>query len=380
MRQTTEHNYFAPGKVAQLSKKVVMDSISEEYDFERDLRELHGIDIPSVVVEDMMVEQAKFKRSNPHAFDSLPSTLTTGSVGTPIQFRQNWLPGFVNIVTAPRKADELMGMSISGSWEDEQIVQGEMELTGAAIVYGDLTNTPYNNWNTNFITRNVVRFEGGMRVGVLGEAAAARMRVNDADSKRKSAALSLEISRNYVGFYGYSDPTTSLTYGFLNDPGLPSYVASPNGSWAAATFLQIQQAILTYIQAVQTNSNGVIDPLNTPMILALANSVVNYMAVTSDFGISVMEWMNKAYPKIRVVAAPQLDAAHSSENVAYLYAESVMDADSTDDGRVWAQVVPAKFRLNGVQKLAKGYEESYANATSGALCKRPYAVVRFFGI
>ena len=116
------------------------------------------------------------------------------------------------------------------------------------------------------------------------------------------------------------------------------------------------------------------------MILALANSVVNYMAVTSDFGISVMEWMNKAYPKIRVVAAPQLDAAHSSENVAYLYAESVMDADSTDDGRVWAQVVPAKFRLNGVQKLAKGYEESYANATSGALCKRPYAVVRFFGI
>lgn len=372
MRQSIEHSYFGPRSKFQM--KLTADQIENELEY-MDKLGLFGFD--EAMADEMMIEQRKALRGNPHAFDSLPSTLTQGSIGTPIQFLQNWLPGFVNIITAARKADELMGMSISGSWEDREIVQGEMELTGAAIVYGDLTNVPYNNWNTNFIHRNIVRFEAGIRVGILAEATAARMRVNDADSKRKSAALSLEISRNYTGFYGYNTGSQTLIYGFLNDPGLPGYVSSPNGPWSGCTFLQIQQAILTYIQTLRTNSQDTIDPKTVPLTLAVATDSVDYLSTTSDFGISVMAWMNAAYPNIRVVSAPQLNSANSSQNVVYLYAESVQDGDSTDDGRVWAQIIPAKFRLNGVQKLSKGYEEDYSNATAGALCKRPYAVVRF---
>ena len=44
------------------------------------------------------------------------------------------------------------------------------------------------------------------------------------------------------------------------------------------------------------------------------------------------------------------------------------------------QVVPAKFRVVGVAKDTKGYEEDYSNATAGVMCKRPYAVVRYTGI
>jgi hypothetical protein len=65
--------------------------------------------------------------------------------------------------------------------------------------------------------------------------------------------------------------------------------------------------------------------------------------------------------------------------VFYLFADRVMD-DSTDDGRTFLQVVPAKFMVLGVSQLTKAYEEDYSNATAGVMCKRPYAVVRRSGI
>src|SRR5271169_6691706 len=63
--------------------------------------------------------------------------VTTASVTTPVQFLQNWLPGFVYIITSARKIDELVGIMTAGAWEDEQIVQGVMELVGTSLPYGD---------------------------------------------------------------------------------------------------------------------------------------------------------------------------------------------------------------------------------------------------
>ena len=103
------------------------------------------------------------------------------------------------------------------------------------------------------------------------------------------------------------------------------------------------------------------------------------MSVTSDFGISVRDWLSKTYPKLRVISAPQLNYANGGANVFYLYAEMVADGGS-DDERTWVQVVPAKFQALGVEKQAKAYVEDYSNATAGVMLKRPYAVVRYSGI
>ena len=42
--------------------------------------------------------------------DALQPTVTTASIGTPVQFLQNWLPGFVFVVTAARKIDDIIGL------------------------------------------------------------------------------------------------------------------------------------------------------------------------------------------------------------------------------------------------------------------------------
>ncbi len=315
--------------------------------------------------------------------DTIQQPLTTPGIPTPLQFLQNWLPGLVQIITAARKIDEIVGLSTVGAWEDEQIVQQVLELTGTPVPYGDTTIIPLANWNLNFVTRTVVRFEQGMRVGNLEEARAARVRISSGDQKRSSSALQLEIQRNAVGFYGYNSGNNQ-TYGFLNDPNLPNYitVATVGGhtTWASKTFLEIQGDLLTAMQTIRTGSQDTIDPGKTPLCLTVATNCVDYLAKTSDFGISVMDWLKSTYPNVRVVSAPQLNAANSSANVFYLHADQVADTGSTDDQKTFIQVVPAKFQLLGVAKLAKGYEEDYANATAGVMVKRPYAIVRFTGI
>ena len=312
------------------------------------------------------------------------SDVSAPSITTPVQFLQNWLPGFVKVITAARKIDELVGITTTGSWEDQEIVQGLLEPIGNAVPYGDYTNVPLASWNTNFVRRTVIRFEKGIKVGMLEEARAARIRISTSAEKRASAALSLEIQRNLVGFYGFNNGS-NLTYGFLNDPGLPAYVtvaATGTGSstlWSTKTFLQIIADIRVAAAQLQNQSQDTINPEDVELTLALPTISYQYLSVTSDFGISVRDWLAKTYPKLRVVSAPQLNAANGGANVFYLYAEMVADGGS-DDERTWVQVVPAKFQALGVEKQAKAYEEDYANATAGVLLKRPFAVVRYSGI
>ena len=344
-----------------------------------------GINLNEHIVKQMYDgHKHLIKMQQMHATDELQPTVTTGSLGTPVQFLQNWLPGFVAVLTAARKIDDLVGIMTTGAWEDEQVVQGVLERTGTSQVYGDYTNIPLSSWNTNFNYRTVVRFEEGMKVGVLESARAARLRIDDSGTKREAAALALEIIRNSVGFVGFNDGDNN-TYGFLNAPELGSYIPVPDNAaatsslWSNKTFLEITNDIRLAIVQLRTQSQDNVDPEKVDLTLALPTNSVDFLTVTSDFGISVRAWLDQAYPRCRIVSAPQLNEANGSENVFYLYADSIKDM-STDGGQTFIQMVPAKFQMLGVQQLAKGYQEDYSNATAGLMCKRPFAVVRFTGI
>lgn len=318
------------------------------------------------------------------AADDTQGLVTTASISNPIQFLQTWLPGFVRAITAARKIDELIGIATVGKWDDEEVIQGVLEPLGEAVLYGDYTNIPLSSWNVNFERRTVLRWEKGIKVGLLEDARSARVRINNAAEKRSAAALSLDIIRNRVGFFGYNGGA-NRTYGFLNDPSLPAYVtAAATGSssgttWASKTFLNITADIRGMVARLQAASQDTLDPETVPMTMALATNVAQYLSVTSDFGISVREWVRQTYPKMRIVSAPELNLANGGANVAYLYADKVDDGGS-DGGATWVQIVPAKFQALGTEKQAKGYIEDFSNATAGVMLKRPYAVQRLTGI
>ena len=325
------------------------------------------------------------KMAQSYAMDAtnIQQLVTTNSLSTPLQFLQNWLPGIVLIATAARKIDEIIGVDTVGTWEDEQVVQQVMELTGSPVPYTDNGVVPLTNWNLNFVQRTVVRSELGMHVGKLEQARSARVRVDSGDQKRAACTVQLEIQRNALGFYGYNSGNNQ-TYGFLNDPNLLAYntVATVGGhtTWAQKTFLEIQGDILTAMAGLRNQTQGLVDPGNTPLTLTVATNSVDYLNKTSDFGISVNAWLKMSYPNVRIVNAPQFNLANSGANVFNLHADVVDDGMSSDNRKTWTQIVPAKLQFLGVAVESKGYTEDYVNATAGALCKRPYAMYRATGI
>lgn len=318
------------------------------------------------------------------AMDSALVGPVIGSAGTPAQFLQSWLPGLVKQITQVRMIDELCGVVTAGAWEDEEIIQGTMEPTGKATLYGDTTNIPLANYKTGYVRRTVVRFEQGFVVTTLEALRAAKAGINAEAEKRSAATDALDISRNRVGFYGYNAPETR-TYGYLNDPVLPAYITLPtNGcspastAWPDKNYLQLTADIRRMVADLVVSGGGHITN-KTPMTLSIPLGHGEYLGVTSDFGNSVQDWISKTYPGLRIVEVPELTGANGGANVAYLMADAVQDG-STDDGRVVSQVVPSRFQVIGVEKRAKGQVEDFSNATAGVTFKRPWAVRRYTGL
>jgi hypothetical protein len=369
MKQSIERSYIGPRQVRSLAisaSDVTLDNALALSDI--------GIGLSLSHLEKMEA----------WGMDAAQPLITSGNLGAPVQFLQTFLPGLVRILTSARKIDELIGVTTSGSWEDEEVVQGIVEPLGESELYGDYTNIPVSSYNTEYVRRTVVRFENGIKVGTLEEARMGRANINTAAEKRAAAAMSLDIIRNRVGFFGYNGGA-NRTFGFLNAPSLPAYVTAANGAggsslWSNKTFLEITADLRGMVGRLQTASGDTIDPSSTPITLVVSTNVYQFLTITNAQGYgSVLGWLKETYPKIRITSAPELNGANGGANVAYLYAESVSDS-GTDDGRVWTQIVPTRFQTLGVERQAKAYVEDYTNATAGVMLKRPYAVQRLTGI
>ena len=304
---------------------------------------------------------------------------TTASITNPVQFFQYWAAEAVEIVTAARKIDDIIGRTIAGSFEEEEIVTTIMERTGSAHPYTDTANIPLASWNQNFETRSIVRFEEGLEVGYLESLRASRQRIDSHKEKAAAAAESLAIEHNNIGFYGYADGTNK-TYGYLNDPFLPAYETVAAGgsgetAWADKTFDEITADIITAVSKLVTNLGGNFDPINDEFVISLALSCTQYLYTLNSLGTkSVSEWIKDTYPKARIEAAVQLDGANGGSNVFYIHVSKVNGKDTVK------QYVQEVLRLVGVEKYAKVIREDYASATAGVIVQYPIGVVRYSGI
>lgn len=304
---------------------------------------------------------------------------TTATITNPVQFFQYWAPEAVEIVTAARKIDDIVGRTIAGSFEDEEIVTTIMERTGSAQPYTDTANIPTASWNQNFDTRSIVRFEEGLEVGYLENMRAARMRIDSHKEKAAACADSLAIEHNRVGFYGYANGQNK-TYGFLNDPNLQPYQTVAQGeagetSWSKKTFNEITSDIITAVSNLVNNLTGHFDPLKDTFTLSMALVSTQWLNTMNELGTkSVSQWIKETYPNCRIEAAVELNGANGGSNVFYLHVDKVKGAD------VIKQYVQDVLRLVGVEKRAKVVLEDYASATAGIIVQQPIGIARYSGI
>lgn len=320
------------------------------------------------------------------AMDSITQPVTTPSVGTPVQFLQEFLAGLVYILTTARKADTLAPVMTVGRWSDQEIVQQVLEHLGAPGLYKDHGDLPLTSWNLTYDRRDIVRFELGLQQQILEDERGQAIDLNSAQEKRAAVALAFEILRNEVFFNGYTTGGMR-TYGILNDPNLPNFVTVAAGGgggteWSGKTVDERISDIVTAIQSLRLQSGSNIDPKSMALTLGLPSNIVDLMHDVdgpNTYGYTVQKWLNENYPNITVEAIPQFENANAGESVFYLYAESV-PGTGTDDGRSIYQLVPAKMQpLNTVQTV-KGFDEGYTNALAGCYVKRGYAIVRFTGV
>ena len=144
----------------------------------------------------------QYKRTG---MDALTTTITTPTITSPIQFLQTFLAEPIYTVTAARNIDNLVGRTIVASFEDEEVVARVVEKIGSARPYTDYGAANNSDWNLNFETRTIVRYEDGFECAILEEMRAGRVQMNSAQEKRNAVAASLAITMNEIGFYGYND-------------------------------------------------------------------------------------------------------------------------------------------------------------------------------
>lgn len=295
------------------------------------------------------------------------------------QWLQSWLPGVVRAATRPTTIDEIVGVITAGDWSDEEVLIRSASPVAKAELYGDHSNIPLASVNTGDDARGVVRFEQGFQVSVLEEERQGRAGYDIASEKRVSAELSLELSRNRVGFFGLVTPGTR-TFGLLNDPNLPAYV-SAGTAWSAATFAQITSQLIAMYSRLEIAGNGVIKD-DMQITLVLPNGFRQYMTIPNPTGIgeTVGSWLKVNYPNIRIISTPEFNLANGGANVAYMFVDSVPVTGNTATDQTIVQIVPARFRVLGTEQRAKGYVEDFSNATAGLFVLKPWAVQRLTGI
>jgi hypothetical protein len=306
------------------------------------------------------------------AMDAAPATQTTPSNVTPVQFAQYWLTNPIKIITRARSLDKVVGRTVVGTWETEQIVATILERIGQPGLYGDFTKAPLANWNVNFETRDNVRFEMGIEVGKLEELRASQMRMSAYAMKRDAMAEAFAILMNNVGWYGYRTGSANFPggakkiYGLLNDPNV---TANDLGSttWVGATMDAIVTDIQTIIRTAVSNLAGNYDPETDSATLALPITQYNQLTTINSLGVSVRDWLSKNYPKVRVTACAELVNGLANADVALFIVDSVVGDTAVQ------QMVTSALRLVGVQPLAKGSYEVYSCSSAGSLVRYPLA-------
>ncbi|MEG0966696.1 MAG: DUF2184 domain-containing protein [Pseudomonas sp.] len=319
------------------------------------------------------------------AGDSLLPLQTPPTIGAPLQFYQTILPGLVQFATTPWVADQLIGSDGVGNWMDEEVIQGLIEPVGLAQPYTDQGNIPLASFNPGWETRRIERFEQGYEVGPLEQERMSAAGIDPRNEKRKAAQRSLDYTRDVIAFYGFNSGL-GRTFGILNDPALPAYVAVAAGTgggttWASKTSQEVIADIIQIIEGIRIRSGMTVDPTTAAITMGVPPEALGSLGKVSEFGYGVRQWLSETYPNVRVVGVPQFSAANGGANVIIAWADSEgEDVGSTDNGRTWTQMVPERLRVIGSEQRVKTFVEDLSNATAGVMLKRPYLVYAATGV
>ena len=331
----------------------------------------HGIILPDVV--DFL--PSGFAQDWTMALDAQPQLVTVSNAGIPA-FLANYMdPKVIEVLTTPNKAAEIMGEVKKGTWTTRTTTFSMVESVGETSTYGDYNNNGSTNVNTEFPERQSYHYQTVTQWGEKQLEEADLAKIDYASRLNIASAIILDKFQNNSYFFGIGG---LQCYGIINDPSLsaaltPVVKVAGGTGWAAATANEIFTDIQSmYAQLAAAQTLGVITRADK-FILALSPASEVYLLNTNSFGISVEDLIKKAFPRMRVVSAPQYTSA-AGVNTAQLMVEEI------DGQEVGYCAFTEKMRAHAIIRDLSAFKQKKSQGTWGAIIFLPVGIAQMMGI
>lgn len=354
-------------------------SIAVENDFQRfEQIGIHGFPKRYLTEDAIKAYNKGYDNVSGMALDALPNMITQPNNGVPAYMALYTSPEVIRVLTAKKAAEEIYDVVQTGTW-GSQIAQFPMlEYTGQTREYGDVSSDGVSDYNPTWMIRPAYTFQTVTIWGDRELAVQDFARINAAAEKRASAAENLKITHNNLWFFGVEN--TPIT-GILNDENLPASEAPAAGAgggitWASKTAIEIYNDILTMFGRLATQSGGLVngDGLreDAELVLVLSPEMSVQLARITEYGISVRQMIEGAFPNMRFVSAPQLNTT-SGQMV-------MMIAPRVEGQRTGMLAYGELARAHGVIRGLSSFQEKMSGMSFGGILRQPFAVTSLIGV
>lgn len=308
------------------------------------------------------------------AFDAQPTLVTTQNAGISNIFTTYVQPNVIEILVRPTKAAELYGETKMGTWVSDVTMFIQAERTGEVVSYGDFNNDGLSDANLSFPQRQSYHYQSGIRYGEREIARAAEAKVDLANWKQRSCALSIEKFQNFAYLYGIAG---LQNYGGTNDPFLPAPIA-PTTNWYVQTDpTVIFGDMLRLVQKAIAQGNGLVST-TSKFTLGISPGNESNFSKTNQFNYNINDMIKKNFPNLSIVTVPEF-AISGGGNVAGGTEFLQLITEIPEGGKTVEAAFTEKSRSHAMVVKTSSWEQKKSAGTWGVVFYRPVLVASMLG-
>jgi hypothetical protein len=250
----------------------------------------------------------------------------------------------------------------------------QAERSGEVTSYGDFSQDGMSDANFEFPQRQSYHYQTNTRWGEREIARAAEAKIDLANWKQRSSALSIEKFQNFAYLYGIAG---LQNYGGTNDPFLPAPIA-PTSNWYTTTDpTVIFGDMLRLVQKAIAQGNGLVST-TTKFRLGISPGNESNFSKTNQFNYNVNDQIKKNFPNLSIVTVPEFAIAGGGA-VAGGTEFVQLIAEIPEGGKTVEAAFTEKMRAHAMVVKTSSWEQKKSAGTWGVVYYRPVLVASMLG-
>jgi hypothetical protein len=301
---------------------------------------------------------------------------TTTNQGIPAWMTLYTHPQVIEVLLGKRAAEDIYPPQKTGTYGDKTAQFPIVEYTGSVAPYDDYATEGSSGYNANWPTREAYYFQNYSEWGDLEMAVMSKGKIEAAAMKQRSAAIKIKIAHNKMWFFGVSG---LKNYGILNDPNLSAPIAPTAGdvgdTWEEKTTKEIYADVLALFTQLNQQAGAILKDgwsMSDRLLLCVSNMVAPALHKATDYNISALDMIKKAFPALDIVTAPEYSTGGGE--LVQLIAPSL---DGQDTGLLGYVEL---MKVHGIVRRESSFREKNSAANFGCVIRQPFAIAQMLGV